>query len=41
MGQDSRGITMPISEAAFRKRALEEVDEQWELHCGVMGVSRT
>lgn len=26
---------MPISEAAYRKLALEEVDEQWELHCGV------
>lgn len=25
---------MPVSEAAFRKLALEEPDEQWELHCG-------
>lgn len=25
---------MPISEAAFRQLALEEPDEQWELHCG-------
>jgi Uma2 family endonuclease len=26
---------MPISEVEFRKRALEEPDEQWELHCGI------
>jgi Uma2 family endonuclease len=25
---------MPISEVEFRKRALEEPDAQWELHCG-------
>lgn len=25
---------MPVSEAAFRKLALEEPDAQWELHCG-------
>ena len=25
---------MPVSEATFLKRALEEPDEQWELHCG-------
>ena len=26
---------MPVSEAAFRKLALEEPDGHWELHCGV------
>ena len=26
---------MAISEAAFRKLALEEPDEQWELDCGI------
>src|SRR5438874_11097278 len=25
---------MPVSEAAFRKRALEEPDARWELDCG-------
>lgn len=25
---------MPVSEAAFRKLALEAPSEQWELHCG-------
>lgn len=25
---------MPVSEAVFRKLALEEPDAQWELHCG-------
>jgi Uma2 family endonuclease len=34
MGQDSRGITMPMSEVAFRRLALEEPN-QWELHCGI------
>jgi Uma2 family endonuclease len=27
---------MPVSEAAFRKLALEEPDEQWELHGGAL-----
>src|SRR5262245_16987787 len=35
MGQFG-GATMPVSEAAFRKLALEQPDASWELHCGTL-----
>src|SRR5207253_1037556 len=36
MGRDlQEEAPMPVSEAAFRKRALEEPNV-WELHCGVL-----
>jgi Uma2 family endonuclease len=33
--EPAAGHTMTITEEEYLKLALEEVDEQWELHCGV------